>query len=153
MAQSADQQLSRAERDARVIEAKTRGFTFRQIGNMGIDGVGDGSQAYRCFKRGMKSIPAVPAQKYRQLENEKMDSVERRLQAIMTKDGADTKDQLRAAQTLLQVMRHRAQLNGLNLQPSGDLTTGVQTVLVDMSVVSKSLSEPDFEVGEESPQA
>lgn len=153
MAQSADQKLTQAQRDATVIEYKVRGFTFRQIGNMGIDGVGDGSQAYRCFKRGMKSIPAVPAEKYRKLENEKMDAVERRLQNIMTKDGADTKDQLRAAQTLLNIMRHRAQLNGLSLQPNGDAMTGVQTVLVDMSVVAKSLSEPDFEVGEESPQA
>lgn len=147
MTLSPKQKAAQAERDAKVVELKTRGLTFRQIGAAGLDGVGDASQAYRCFKRALKHLPQVNAERYRQLENEKMDVLERRLQTIMTGDTAATKDQLRAAQTLLSVMRHRAALNGLALQPSGDLSTGVQTVLVDLGVVTKSLSEPEVEVG------
>lgn len=146
MTLSAQQKVAQAERDAKVVELKTRGFTFRQIAAVGIEGVGDAPQAYRCFKRALKHLPQVNAERYRQLENEKMDTLERRLQSIMTNDEKGTKDQLRAAQTLIQVMRHRAALNGLSLQPSGDLSTGVQTVLVDLAVVKKSLSEPEVEV-------
>lgn len=149
MAQSHDQKMAKADREAKVLELRGRGLTYQQIADQGIPGVGDRHQACRIVKRALKALPALKAEQLRTLENQKMDTVERRMFTILGSKAESSGDAIRAAQTLVRLFGQRATLNGLNLQPSGDLTSGVQTVLVDMSVVAKTLSEPDYAVGEE----
>ena len=137
-------QLETAERERRVIELRARGLTFYQIAQAGIDGVSSANSAQRTFKRGINKIPALAAETYRQLENEKLDVTERKLMSILATKDTETKDTIRAAQVLIGVFARRAAPNGLDLRPANvdALNGGISTVYVDTSVIMKSRTQP-----------
>lgn len=149
MAETHAQKLSKAERYAKVLDLRGRGLTYQQIADQKIPGVGSRQQACRIVKKELAKLPTHNAEQLRAIENERYDVVQRRMFTIMGNKATSDGDAIRAAGTLVRLFGQRATLNGLNLQPSGDLSSGVQTVLVDMSVVAKTLSEPDYEVGED----
>lgn len=153
MGQSAKQKKETAERDARVVELHARGVTFEQIAALNIPGVGDKQQAHRCWKRGIASLPRIVAEEYRQVENVKLDTVERRLNRILNPE-SDPKDVIRAAQVLINLYKRRADLNGLDIRPTdAPGGSGIQTVLVDASVLLKSRRAPGDAAMEEEDDA
>jgi len=140
---SAKQKLAVAQRDRRVIELKTRGMTFEQIAAAGIDGVSHAQQAKVCFDRGMRNIVQVAANQYRALENEKLDLLERNLTKVLVDPGYDTKDRLKAASTMVTVLKRRADLNGLDAQPTDENGAAIRTVLLSTDVLSKTIRADD----------
>lgn len=137
---SAKMQKEVAERDRRVIELKTRGLTFAQIAKSGISGVSHAQQAKVCFDRGMKNITQVAAEQYRALENEKLDLVERNLIRILTEGGYETRDKLKAASTMVAVLKRRADLNGIDAQPT-DGGTNITTVFASSEVLGRTITQ------------
>ena len=138
-------QVEAAERERRVIELRARGLSFHQISQAGIDGVSSANSAHRIFHRGIGKMPAMAAETYRRLENEKLDVTERKLMGILSNRDTETKDVLRAAQVLTGVFTRRAALNGLDLRPANvdALNGGISTVYVDTSVIMKSRTDPE----------
>lgn len=142
MGQASKAQKRRAENIARVVEYHARGMTFQQIANLNIEGIGDKQQAHRLWKAGLEALPKIAAEEYRQVENVKLDNIERKLNGIITGAENDTKDVIRAAQTLINAMKRRADLNGLDLAATDAPGGGVQTVFVDTSVLLKTRRAP-----------
>jgi hypothetical protein len=137
---SAKKKLEIAERDRRVIELKTRGLTFAQIAASGVPGVSHAQQAKVCFDRGMKQIVQVAAEDYRALENEKLDLLERQLTKIITDTGYEVSHKLKAAATMVTVLKRRADLNGLDAQPTDGGTT-ITTVFASSDVLGKTITQ------------
>lgn len=146
MPRSAAQQKQQAETEARVVEMHARGMTFPQIAAAGIPGCSSKQQAHKVWKRALAKLPKVKVEEYRQAENVKLDNIERRLNTILLDQSADVKDVIRSAQTMINAMKRRADLNGLDVQPSDAPNGGINTVLVDLGVLTKTRSEADVEV-------
>ena len=140
MPMTAKQKVAVAERDRRVIELKTRGMTFAQIASAGIDGVSHAQQAKVCFDRGMRNITQVAAEDYRALENEKLDLLERQLIKIITDNGYEVSHKLKAAATMVGVLKRRADLNGIDAQPTDGGTT-ITTVFASSDVLGKTITQ------------
>lgn len=115
-------------------------MTFAQIAASGIDGVSHAQQAKVCFDRGMKNITQVAAEQYRALENEKLDLVERQLTKVLTDSGFEVRDKLKAAATLVTVFKRRADLNGIDAQPT-DGGTNITTVFASAEVLGRTLTQ------------
>lgn len=145
MAQSAKQQKEKAEREARVIELHARGVTFEQIAAQGIPGIGSKQQAHKLWKSGIEKAPKIAATEARFAENQKLDNLERKLNSIVINRDTETKDVIRTAQVLVGVYKRRADLNGLDIRPTDAPGGGVQTVLVDASVLLKTRRAPGEE--------
>lgn len=148
MALSPEQELEIRERDARVIEYKTRGLTFRQIAALGIEGVGNASQAHKCFHRGMEQITAIATEDYRALENDKLDALERRANTMLTEEDASASTRINAMRFLLSVYQRRAALNGIDAPISVDSESGIDTVFVDARLLQKTRRAEEIETGE-----
>lgn len=124
MGQSSKQKLTRAENMARVVELHARGVTFEKIAQMGIKGIGSKQQAHKLWTDALADLPRVAVEEYRQLENLRLDNLERKLQSIVMGTATDTKDVIRTAQTLINLYKRRADLNGLDLRPTGETVGG-----------------------------
>lgn len=135
---SPEQEVAMHERDARVIEYKSRGLTFRQIAALGIEGVGNASQAHKAFHRGMQQITAVATEDYRALENDKLDALERRANTMLTEEDASASTRINAMRFLLQVYQRRAALNGIDAPITVDSDQGISTVFVDTRLLTKT---------------
>lgn len=137
------QKIKQAETDARVMELVARGMSYRQIAKLGIENVSHASQVGVCVERATKAMKSLPAETYRKVENEKLDGLERRMQALLAREDLSENATIRAVQTLVSVAKRRADLNGLDAPVVIDAIGGVQTVFVDTRVLTKSRSEPD----------
>lgn len=138
MPMSPEQEKAMHDRDARVIEYKTRGLTFRQIAALGIEGVSSAAQAHKSFHRGMENVTAIPADDYRKLENDKLDALERRANTMLTEEDATTGTRLNAMRFLLSVYQRRANLNGIDAPLTVDSDQGISTVFVDSRLLHKT---------------
>lgn len=140
MGQSAAQKKARAERMAKVVELHARGVTFEQIASQGIPGIGSKQQAHKLWSEALEDMPKVMVEQYRQLENQRLDNLERKLQSVIMATSTETKDVIRGAQTLITLYKRRADLNGLDIRPTdGGAMAGAQIVFADMSVLNKTL--------------
>lgn len=146
MARSAAQQKQQSETEVKVVEMHARGMTFPQIAAAGIPGVGSKQQAHKVWKRALAKLPKIAVEEYRLAENVKLDNIERRLNTILLDQGTDTKDVIRTAQAMINAMKRRADLNGLDVTPTDAPNGGINTVLVDLGVLTKTRSEADVEV-------
>lgn len=141
--QSPAQKKARADRMARVVELHARGVTFPQIADMKIPGIGSKQQAHKLWTEALEEMPRIKVEEYRMLENMRLDNLERKLQTVVMGTGADPKDVVRGAQTLINLYKRRADLNGLDLRPTdGGPVAGAQIVFADMSVLNKTLRAP-----------
>jgi hypothetical protein len=70
-----------AERDARVVEMRKAGLTYREIAaSLGIDA----KQAHECFKRGVAAIPREQAEEMRVISQGRQDFVTRAMMQVIT---------------------------------------------------------------------
>lgn len=149
MPMNAEQELEVRERDARVIEYKTRGLTFRQIAALGIEGVSNASQAHKAFHRGMEAVSQIPADDYRKLENDKLDALERRANTMLTEEDASSSTRINAMRFLLSVYQRRAALNGIDAPITVDSEDGISTVFVDARLLNKTRRAEEIEAPSE----
>jgi hypothetical protein len=141
---SAKQKIEMAERDRRVIELKSRGWTFDMIAKNGkIKGVSHAQQAKVCFDRGLANAVAVAANQYRFLENEKYDMVERTLVTILTGTRSEDRDRNQAAGNLIRLFERRARLNGIDAQVETDIGTAIKTVIIPGGILDKTIRADD----------
>lgn len=144
MPESTRQKIEKAERDRRVIELKSRGWTFDMIAKKGkIKGVSHAQQAKVCFDRGLLNATQVAADQYRYLENEKYDMVERTLVTILTGTRSEDKDRNAAAGNLIRLFERRAKLNGIDAQVETDVGTAIKTVFIPSGILDKTIRADD----------
>lgn len=140
MGQSKEQKQARAERIALVAELHARGLTFEQIAARKIPGVSSKQQAHLLWKEARDAAPVKSVEEWRWLQNTQIDAVERRLNTVIMDREADPKDVIRGAMALISAYKRRADLNGLDLRVSEDgPASGVQTVFVDMGLLTKTI--------------
>ena len=103
-----------ADRERRAVEMRTRGMTYREIGEaLGVNP----ASAQRMVRRALARVPAEAVNDLRALNLFRLEELWRRLGEIL-EDAADNPDrQLRTIDRMLAVMIREASLMGLDAPP------------------------------------